>query len=60
MAFFVGYLHFPLCMLSLLTDVSLCAYASSSLAGAEIHVPFQPTCVHSLAAVGGLLWDQLL
>ena len=60
MAFSAACLHFPSCMLSLSTDVLLCVFAGSSFAGAELHVPFQPSDVLSLAAGAGLLWDQLL
>ena len=60
MAFFATFLHFPSCMLSLLADVLLCVFVGSSFARAELHVPFQPLDVLSLAAGAGLLWDQLL
>jgi len=59
-AFSVACLHFPSCMLSLLADVFLCAFASSYFSGAELHVPFQPSELLSLATSAGLLWDQLL
>ena len=57
MAFSVACLHFPSCMLSLLVDVSLCVLVGSSFAESELHVPFQPLDVLSLAAGAGLLCD---
>ena len=47
-------------MLPLLFDVLLCAFAGSYFVGAELHVPFQPSNLLSLAAGARLLWDQLL
>ena len=60
MAFSAACLHFPSCMLSLLDDVLLCFLEGSSFSGVELHVPFQPSNVLSLAVGAGLLWDQLL
>lgn len=60
MAFSTACLHFPSCMLSLLVDVLLGAFAGSSFVGAELHLPYQPSHVLSLIAGAGLLWDELL
>ena len=60
MDFSTACLHFPSCMFSLLVDVLSCVFTGSSFAGAELHVPFQPTDVHSFVVDAGLLWDQLL
>lgn len=60
MAFSVACLHFPSCMFSLLVVVLLCVFAGSSFVGVELHVPFQPSDVLSLAVGAGLLRDQLL
>lgn len=60
MDFSAACLHFPSCMLSLLANVLLCIFVGSYFVRAELHVPFQPLDVLSLAASAGLLWDQLL
>ena len=60
MAFSAACLHFPSCMLSLLSNVFLCVFAGSSFAGVELHVLFQPSDVLSLDVGARLLWDQLL
>ena len=46
--------HSSSCTLSLLANVWLCTFVGS-FAGAELHVPFQPSDVNSFAVGAGLL-----